>query len=98
LCVVCRYRFFDGEEENMRHVLKIAVLATFVSAGAVASVGSASAQELRFRIGPDRDRVERRVIERRVIRPAPRRTVCTTRWRDGRRVEVCRTEGRGPRW
>jgi hypothetical protein len=79
----------------MRHVLKIAVLAALVSAGAAASVGSASAQDFRIQIGPDRDRVERRIIERRV-RPA-RRTVCTTRWRNGRRVEVCRTE-RGPRW
>jgi hypothetical protein len=35
-----------------------------------------------------------RVIERRIVRPAPRRTVCTTRWREGRRVEVCRTVGR----
>ena len=83
----------------MRHVLKIAVLAALVSAGAAASGGSASAQEFRFRIGPDRDRVERRVIERRIIRPAPRRTVCETRFRRGRQVEVCRTvRGGGPRW
>jgi hypothetical protein len=86
----------------MRHVLKIAVLAALVSAGAAAGAGSASAQEFRFRVGPDRDRVERRVIERRVIRPAPRRTVCTTRMRETvtpggriirRPVEVCRTRG-----
>ena len=59
----------------MRQVLRIAVLAALVSAGAAANGGSASAQEFRFRIGPDRDRVERRiyreerprVIERRII-------------------------------
>ena len=86
----------------MRHVLRIAVLAALVSAGAAAGVGSASAQEFRFRIGPDRDRVERRVIERRIIRPAPRRTVCRTEIRERirpngvvvrRPVEVCRTRG-----
>ncbi len=83
----------------MRPMLKIAVLAAFVTAGAAASVGSASAQEFRFRIGPDRDRVERRVIERRVIRPEPRR-VCRTEIRERirpngvvvrRPVEVCTT-------
>ena len=86
----------------MRHVLKIAALAALVTAGAAASAGSASAQEFRLRIGPDRDRVERRVIERRIIRPEPRRTVCTTRMRETvtpggriirRPVEVCRTRG-----
>ena len=92
----------------MRQVLRIAVLAALVSAGAAANGGSASAQEFRFRIGPDRDRVERRiyreerprVIERRIIRPAPRRTVCRTEIRERirpngvvvrRPVEVCRT-------
>ena len=82
----------------MRHVLKIAVLAALVSAGAAAGAGSTSAQELRFRIGPDRDRVERRVIERRVIRPS--RRVCRTEIRERirpngvvvrRPVEVCTT-------
>ena len=85
----------------MRHVLKIVVLTALVSAGAAAGAGSASAQEFRFRVGPDRDRVERRVIERRIIRPE-RRTVCTTRMRETvtpggriirRPVEVCRTRG-----
>lgn len=90
----------------MRHVLKIAMLAALVSAGAAASTGSASAQEFRLRIGPDRDRVERRVIERRVYRPAPRR-VCRTEIREHvrpngvvvrRPVQVCTTRGYGPRY
>jgi hypothetical protein len=83
----------------MRHVLKIAALAALVTAGAAVSAGSASAQDIRLRIGPDRDRVERRVIERRIIRPAPRR-VCRTEIRERirpngvivrRPVEVCTT-------
>ena len=80
----------------MRHLIKIAVLTAFVSAGAAASVGSASAQELRFRIGPDRDRVERRVIERRVYRPQPR-PVCPTEIRERVRPDgvVVRRPGAG---
>ena len=74
----------------MRHVLRIAVLAALVSAGAAAGVGSASAQEFSFRIGPDPDRVERRVIERRIIRPALRRTVC--------RTEIASASGRTASW
>ncbi len=80
----------------MRHVLKIAALAALLGAGALAAPTTASAQGFSVQIGPDRPRVERRiyreprVIERRVIRPERRRTVCTTRWRDGRRIEVCR--------
>jgi hypothetical protein len=80
----------------MRQIVKMASLAAVMAIGA--GVGqSAFAQEFGVRIGPDRPRVvERRVYREerpRMMRPA-RRTVCTTRWRDGRRVEVCRTEGR----
>lgn len=82
----------------MRHVLKIAALAALLGAGALGGSNAASAQGFSVQIGPDRPRVERRiyrergprVIERRVVRPDRGRTVCTTRWRDGRRVEVCR--------
>jgi hypothetical protein len=81
----------------MRHVLKIAALAGLLSVGATAWAVPASAQpDFRIQIGPDRPRVERRVIERRYVRPS-RRTVCETRWRHGRRVEVCRTV-RGPHY
>ena len=81
----------------MRHVFKAAALAAVLTAGTFAASAPAMAQpDFRLQIGPDRPRVERRVIERRYVRPA-RRTVCETRWRNGRRVEVCRTVG-GPRW
>ena len=81
----------------MRHVFKAAALAGILTAGTFAAAAPAMAQpDFRIQIGPDRPRVERRVIERRYVRPAPRRTVCETHWRRGRPVEVCRT--RGPRW
>jgi hypothetical protein len=90
---------FDEEEETMRHVLRIATLAALLGAGTFAAPNSASAQGFNIQIGPDRPRVERRIyrerepriIERRIVRE-PRRTVCTERWRNGRRVEVCRTQ------
>jgi hypothetical protein len=91
-------KFLKEKRNNMRHVLKIAALAALVTAGAAASPGSASAQEFRLRIGPDRDRVERRVIERRIVRPS--RRVCRTEIRERirpngvivrRPVEVCTT-------
>ena len=82
----------------MRHVMKFAGLAAVLCVGAVAGADMASAQGFSVRIGPDRDRVverrvyrEPRIIERRIIRPAPRRTVCTMTWRNGRRIETCRT-------
>jgi hypothetical protein len=89
----------------MRHVLKIAGIAVLLGAGGVAGSEPAAAQ-LSVQIGSDRGRViERhdyrrpRVIERHVIRPEPRRKVCTTKWRTtytsfGRRItrpiETCR--------
>ena len=89
----------------MRHIFKIAGLAALLSAAALAAPDSASAQGFNVQIGPDRSRVierrvydeprryrEPRVIERRVYRPAPSRTVCTMRInRYGERVRVCRT-------
>jgi hypothetical protein len=92
----------------MRHVLKIAALAALLGAGALAAPTTASAQGFSVQIGPDRPRVERRdyrdyreprIIERRIVRPKPRRTVCTTRWEETwtrgrlvrRPVETCRT-------
>jgi hypothetical protein len=80
----------------MRHVFKAAALAGILTVGTFAAPAMAQ-PDFRIQIGPDRPRVERRVIERRYVRPAPRRTVCETRWRRGRPVEVCRTV-RGPRW
>jgi hypothetical protein len=87
--------------QNMRNALKATSLAALMALGAGFAAGPSVAQDFGIRIGPDRPRViERRgyrddeVVERRVIRRAePRRTVCTTRWRDGRRVEVCRSGG-----
>jgi hypothetical protein len=90
--------------KNMRNVLKIAGLVALLGAGVVAGAEPAAAQ-ISVQIGSDRPRVERRiystprVIERRVYRPAPRRTVCTTSWRTEitprgivrRPVERCRT-------
>ena len=96
----------------MRDVLKMAGLAAVMALSASAGSGSAAAQGFDIRIG-DRPRViERRddyrdyrgprVIERRVIRPAPRRTVCRTEMRETvrpngvvvrRPTEVCRTRG-----
>ena len=70
----------------MRNVMKIAGLAALLGAGVVAGAEPAAAQ-ISVQIGSDRPRVERRiyspprVIERRIYRPAPRRTVCTTTWR-----------------
>jgi hypothetical protein len=72
----------------MRHALRIIGLAALVGLGA--GVSPVSAQEFGIRVGPDRPRVERReyrdyreprVIERRIIRPAPRR-VCRTEIRE----------------
>lgn len=75
--------------------MKIASLAALLGAGAIAAPDSASAQDIRLRIGPDRDRViERRVYRepRVIVRPAPRRTVCTVRINSfGERVRTCRT-------
>jgi len=71
----------------MRHVLRLAGLAAFLGLGALAAAEPAAAQ-FSVRIGPDRPRVvERydyrrpRLVERHVYRPAPRRKVCTTKWR-----------------
>ena len=79
----------------MRNALKTAGLAALMALGAGFAGAPAAAQEFGIRVGPDRPP---RVIERRVYREErvrPRRTVCTTRWRDGRRVEVCRSGGGG---
>jgi hypothetical protein len=84
--------------QNMRNTLKMAGLAALMALGAGLAAAPATAQGLDIRVGPDRGP---RVMERRVYREErvrPRRSVCTTRWRDGRRVEVCRSEGRGPRF
>ena len=89
----------------MRDVLRMAGLAAVMALGVVAGSSSAVAQGFSVRIGPDRPYVERRiyreprVIERRIVRPAPRRTVCRTEYRERirpngvvvrRPVEVCR--------
>jgi hypothetical protein len=83
----------------MRQIVKFAGLAALMAVGIGAGTTPAAAQ-FDIRIGPDRPRYERRFyederpryVERRYVRPG-RRTVCTMRWRDGRRVEVCRTVG-----
>jgi hypothetical protein len=93
----------------MRKILTILATAGLVAFGS----SVASAQEFRVRVGVDdgprhhrvvRDRwerpvVSRRVVERRIVRPAPTRTVCRTVIRERvrgngvvvrRPTEVCR--------
>jgi hypothetical protein len=100
----------------MRRFLTILATAGLVALGS----GAASAQGLNVRIGVDdhgprhhrvvrdvhRPAVERRVIERRVVRPARTRTVCRMEMRERvrpngvvvrRPVEICRQSVAGRR-